>query len=721
MARTAKRFLQVTIISIFVVVTSSAIKETGRRGVKAQSSVMFVSWADTKEAITDLSMLSDQAALLNPDFTIYEGDLESSGFTQGGMDQWRAAMDGQLTGNTTPNGMFDIVFPVRGNHDSSNTSGWQSYFDFQATANRIGATNYTFNPGEDDLTYSFDYENAHFIGVDVTGDASSITSAQVQWIDTDLAAAEARGLTHAFIYFHGPIYCVDGHCSCSTRVCSISSSVQNLIGVLNTHPIVSATFHGHEHTYAHTYIDHTRIPPDGAFEGVTHPFHQFVTGDAGAGPNACNANRCDYNMVQHGFVTVDVNGPNVEVTFYQQGSMDPVNIISFTKEGMVTPTTTSTPTPTGHNTIRVPQDRSTIQAGINSAKDGDLVLVSPGVYKEQLKLSGKTITLASEFYNTGDPALIDQTIIDGNGRTVISVDSTVGEDTKIIGFTIRNGVDGISAYGKLHILNNRIINHSDGIDYEGGGGICRNNTLENNRDDGIDLDGPTEVTIEGNIIRNNSDDGIEIRLHAYSGPTLNIVIRDNTISGNGEDGIQLIDYQGLSDRVFTIERNLITNSAMVGLGLMDGGITTEDYRAASIPERIHLINNTFVNNPYAVTGGDNLIAINNLFVGSTVIALKKVDGGSIAAYQLFWNNGSDNLGSNIDTATTISANPLFILGYRLREGSPAIDAGTDYFMWKNEMILNLPSNAYYGAAPDIGKFENDGSPIDILFLPLLYR
>ncbi len=321
-------------MSMVFVLTSGLILAMLSTGAQAQSSFRFVSWADTKSARDELSELSDQAALLTPELTIYQGDLESSGFTLSGMNAWKEAMDGQLTGNTAPNGMFDITFPVRGNHDDSNTGGWQDYFEFQATADFVGATNYTNMSGEEDLTYSFDYENAHFIGVDVTGSASAITSVQVAWIDDDLTSAESRGLTHAFIYFHGPIYCVDGHCSCRQRVCSISSSVENLIEVFNRHPIVSATFHGHEHTYAHTYIDETRIPADGAFEGVTHAFHQFVTGSAGAGPRSCDpALRCDYSMPENGFVTVDVNGPIVTVTFYRRGSMDPVNIVSFINEG----------------------------------------------------------------------------------------------------------------------------------------------------------------------------------------------------------------------------------------------------------------------------------------------------------------------------------------------------------------------------------------------------
>jgi hypothetical protein len=313
---------------------------------QAAAPFRFISWADTKSDTDILSALSDQAVGLNPAFTIYEGDLESSGFTSSGMAEWKEAMDGQLTGDSNPNGMFDIVFPVRGNHDDSNTSGWQAYFDFSQTATRVGATHYANMPGEEDLTYSFEYGNSIFIGVDVPGDAGKITGAQINWIDGQLSDAEGRGLLHAFLYFHGPIYCVDGHCGCSERVCSIDSSVESLITMLNKHPIMSASFHGHEHTYAYTYLDESRIPAEGGFEGITDPFHQFVTGDAGAGPKSCKSNRCDYNMEKHGFVTVDVNGPDVTVSFYSMGNSSPEKVITYSQDGTPGPTATPEPTST---------------------------------------------------------------------------------------------------------------------------------------------------------------------------------------------------------------------------------------------------------------------------------------------------------------------------------------------------------------------------------------
>ena len=371
-----------------------------------------------------------------------------------------------------------------------------------------------------------------------------------------------------------------------------------------------------------------------------------------------------------------------------------------------------TVTATPPHTIRIPQDYPNIQTGIDAAQNGDIVLVSPGTYSGSITLR-KAVTLTSLFFTTRDKADIKYTILDGRGSDyVINIPAGTTDPPTIIGFTIQNASDGVISYSQFNFLNNVVRSTSDGIDYEtDSGGLCRFNVFEKNSDDGIDLDYSVDVMITDNIIRNNGDDGIEIRLHEYGGHILNIIIRNNIISGNDEDGIQIIDYSDLSSRFIRIERNLIMNNAMAGLGLMDNGETKEDYRAASIPERILVFNNTFSGNEYGLTGGDNLIALNNLFVNSTRFGIKNVDGNSISAYNLFWNNGNSGheheQSSNLDTTTTLFADPLLDRDSHLKAGSPAIDAGTFFFQWQNEIVLNIPGTEFYGAAPDLGVYERN--------------
>ena len=54
------------------------------------------------------------------------------------------------------------------------------------------------------------------------------------------------------------------------------------------------------------------------------------------------------------------------------------------------------------NVIKVPQDKPTIQAGIDSAFAGDTVLVSENTYYENINFKGKAITVASEFIIDSD-------------------------------------------------------------------------------------------------------------------------------------------------------------------------------------------------------------------------------------------------------------------------------------------------------------------------------
>jgi chitodextrinase len=366
--------------------------------------------------------------------------------------------------------------------------------------------------------------------------------------------------------------------------------------------------------------------------------------------------------------------------------------------------------------ITVPGDHSTIQAAITAASPGDTILVGPGIYVDQIELN-KAVTLASHYLTTGDTSYISSTILDGgNGPYVIAIPSGTPDGARIEGFTIRNSDDGITPRARFSLLNSRITDTSDGIDFEdGSGGLIQFCTFELNSDDGLDLDNSVDVVIQDNIIRNNNDDGIEIRMQSHSGSTLNIIITRNVIHGNGEDGIQLIWYDELTDRFFEISYNYIYDNTDVGIGMMDNQDTSEDYRAASIPERINIFNNTFANNSYGITGGDNTVVLNNIFVGHSVIAVKNVDGNSELAYNLFYNNGTDNSGSNVDTGSSVFADPLLDANLALQAGSPAIDAGTAYYVWQTETVLDLPAEAYSGAAPDMGAYEFDsgtGPPPD---------
>jgi hypothetical protein len=298
-------------------------------------------------------------------------------------------------------------------------------------------------------------------------------------------------------------------------------------------------------------------------------------------------------------------------------------------------------------------------------------------------------------------------VIDGGGAShAVQIGPFENGGAVVQGFTIRNGDDAVTASGRLHLLNSRITASGDGVDLENGsGGLVHGCTLEGNRDDGIDLDGDVAVVIERNVIRNNGNDGIEVRLHDYSGPQLSVVVRGNLISGNGGDGIQLIDYQAPSSRVFRIERNLFLGNAMAAIGMMCCMNTVESFEGAALAERIYILDNSFVENDHGVAGGANVVALNNLFLGTTRIALKRVGGGSIAAYNLFFDNGTDLQDSNADAATTIAADPLLGSDYRPSPGSPAVDAGTAFFEWNSEVVLDRPAEHYRGLAPDLGAFE----------------
>ena len=107
------------------------------------------------------------------------------------------------------------------------------------------------------------------------------------------------------------------------------------------------------------------------------------------------------------------------------------------------------------DTINVPADFSTIQAAIDTAKNGDVILVSKGIYVENINFKGKNIIVGSLFLTTEDTSYISQTIIDGNGgnrepsekRSVVTFENGEDSTAYLCGFTITNGSVGATWLG----------------------------------------------------------------------------------------------------------------------------------------------------------------------------------------------------------------------------------------------------------------------------------
>ena len=401
--------------------------------------------------------------------------------------------------------------------------------------------------------------------------------------------------------------------------------------------------------------------------------------------------------------------------------------------------------------ITVPDDYPTIQAAINAANSNDTILVRPGTYHESLLLD-KAVTLTAESYDTANPTQ-NTTIIDGGGAAaVIAIPSDVSPRPTIRGFIIQNSEDGIQPRSEFIVEYCYFIDTADHIDYEAGsGGITRYNIFFEARDDALDLDNQiSPLLIEHNRLLYSRQDGIEIRLQDFSAPPqlIDITIRHNQIIGSGQDGIQFIDYPGDpqdTNRRFHIHNNLFANNEMVGIGLMPDEQTIEDYSGADIIEDIWVYNNTFYGNNYALSGGDNLVAFNNIIAASATVGAFRVQGAlgdnSVVAETLFFNNGTHDIESLLGIGNFFDQDPLFVAlptpgpdgqfgtldddfsGLVLQANSPAIDAGiTQLVAADGALIPPTPITNFDGLAPDLGWKEYISSlPTSKMFLPSIQR
>jgi len=125
--------------------------------------------------------------------------------------------------------------------------------------------------------------------------------------------------------------------------------------------------------------------------------------------------------------------------------------------------------------LHVPHKYPTIQSAIDAAAWGDVILVDPGTYNENINFNGKNITLTSTDPN--DPNVVDTTVIRGDRTASVVTFSGTEKSTCILsGFEITGGNafepshgGGIQGNGtKARISNCHITKN---ISYRRGGGL----------------------------------------------------------------------------------------------------------------------------------------------------------------------------------------------------------------------------------------------------------
>ena len=354
--------------------------------------------------------------------------------------------------------------------------------------------------------------------------------------------------------------------------------------------------------------------------------------------------------------------------------------------------------------IVIPDDQPTIQQGIDIAIDGDVILLNPGIYYENVDFLEKDITLTSLYYTTQDTSYISQTIIDGsNTNSVIKIENC--NNAFVSGLSIQNGhafgaeVDGkgggiscfqsIAEFEHLKILNNIAEIDGGGIysgyseikifkcslinntAYDDGGGMC---IVE------YSIVNVVESEIRGSLCY---DDGGGYTASGYSLTIFeDCIFYDNTANDNG-GGL----YLTLSN-VELYRCLIINNTSFDGAGGIDVWV------ADAIIDKC----NFFFNSSHQWSGGLSSFSGSTIDINNSVVAMNTgygIQGNSNVTYCDFWLNSEGNFdqcnpaigniittnnnGDPSDIYMNLVMDPLCIApssgNFNLQDDSPCIDAG----------------------------------------------
>ena len=202
-----------------------------------------------------------------------------------------------------------------------------------------------------------------------------------------------------------------------------------------------------------------------------------------------------------------------------------------------------------------------------------------------------------------------------------------------------------------------------------------------------------EVTVKGISVTNGFSNNGGIACGMYSSPNLiNMKIFNNTAEGDEGDGGGFICVNNCNPVLKNVE---ITENTASDKG---GGIY------CGWNSNLTLINVTISNNSAVEGGGIYIENSSSMIIVNSILwndSPNEIHGSANAFYSDIQGGWTGEGNINID--------PFFVDpdngDFHLQDNSTCIDAGTAYFEWQGDIIVDLSPDEYIGIAPDMGAYE----------------
>jgi hypothetical protein len=382
-------------------------------------------------------------------------------------------------------------------------------------------------------------------------------------------------------------------------------------------------------------------------------------------------------------------------------------------------------------TITVPGDHKSIQAAVNAAKSGDVVLVKPGTYHELLVMKDG-VKLVSDSTGGGDervsvegamlklPRRTLRTIIDGSGAKpsehgMFDFNPGLGRKTIIDGFTIQN----------LPYQDHHIPGHAHGLNMRGASPVITNCLIRNIGSTGIgnhvvyhDQDSPmpnrdfrwanikhqASAVIYNNVVHGSLGRGIGCN-HFATPFILGNEVFNNSDSEQGEPGPGIGNKHGSAP---TIIGNIVHDNPNGGIQCKTGA--PQGRHPIDRPTHPTIMNNVVYNNgtdrPGISSSGSGSETMPVKIIGNYVynagltgIGMQK---GTVAIVEDNMVKGSNQPGIALNGSTALRLNRNKVTGTKAAPGFVIMNASKVGEMIGNAADSNRGPRFVLGGMSTIG-------------------